>query len=60
MAYVTEQIKVYEHATQENLDAGKLYEITYFKTEGPLDPNNKTYYVDILENDDFSEDYTYG
>ena len=60
MGYINEQRKVYTYATKENLKNRKLYEISYFKTEGPIDPVNKTYYVDILENDDFSEDYTYG
>lgn len=62
MGYVTEQVKVYKYATQENLDAGLLYEVTYHKTTDTevADPSVKTYYVDILENDDFSENYTYG
>lgn len=62
MGYITEQVKVYRYATKENLDAGLLYEVTYFKTADTevADPSVKTYYVDILENDDFSEDYTYG
>jgi hypothetical protein len=58
MGYVNEQVKVYTYAKNENL--GRLYEITYIPAEGPIDPLNKVYYVDILENDDFSEDYTYG
>ena len=60
MGYINEQRKVYTYATKENLKNRKLYEISYFKTEEPIDTVNKTYYVDILENDDFSEDYTYG
>jgi hypothetical protein len=62
MGYVFENVKVYKYATQENLDAGLLYEVTYHKTADTevAAPSVKTYYVDILENDDFSEDYTYG
>ena len=62
MGYVVEKVKIYTYATIENLRDHKLYEVTYFKTAdtavAPAD--QKTYYVDILENDDFSEDYTYG
>ena len=58
MGYVIEQVKVYTYAKNENLD--KLYEISYFKTEDTTVDTSKTYYVDILEHDDFSEDYTYG
>lgn len=58
MGYVIEQVKVYTYAKNENLD--KLYEITYFKTQDTAVDTSKVYYVDILEHDDFSEDYTYG
>lgn len=60
MGYVEVPTKVYTYAKNENLD--KLYEVTYFKTEDTtIDVSGrKTYYVDILEHDDFSEDYTYG
>jgi hypothetical protein len=58
MGYVIEQVKVYTYAKNENLD--KLYEITYFKTQDTTVDTSKVYYVDILEHDDFSEDYTYG
>lgn len=39
-----------------------LYEIinVYEKTSDSVIDYNKTYYIDILEHDDFSEDYTYG
>lgn len=54
--------KIYTWAKDENL--GILYEKqddgTYVLTEDTKVNLNKTYYVDILENDDFSEDYTYG
>ena len=60
MGYVLEQVKVYTYATQENLDNGKLYEVSYFETKDTTVDTSKTYYIDILENDDFSEDYTYG
>ena len=55
-------IKKYLYATQDNLEAGNLYEVSYSKTEDEeiKSPREKTYCVDILENDDFSEDYTYG
>lgn len=49
----------------ENLGAeGILYEKDgkgnyYHSTDTTID-QSKTYYLDILENDDFSEDYTYG
>lgn len=53
--------KTYTWAKQENL--GILYELidgSYVKTEDTEIDLTKTYYVDILEHDDFSEDYTYG
>lgn len=53
--------KTYTWATDENLDI--LYELKdreYKLTEDKTIDLNKTYYVDILEHDDFSEDYTYG
>lgn len=52
---------VYIWAKDENL--GILYELIdgeYVLTEDTTVDFNKTYYVDILEHDDFSEDYTYG
>lgn len=54
--------KVYTFATEENLLNGKLYEVSYFKSlDSTLaSTKDKTYFVDILENDDFSENYTYG
>lgn len=58
MGYTTKEVKTYTYAKNENLD--KLYEVTYFKTNDTEVNYNKTYYVDILEHDDFSEDYTYG
>lgn len=39
----------------EKDDQGKYYH----STDATID-KTKTYYIDILENDDFSEDYTYG
>jgi hypothetical protein len=60
MGYTIERVKVYTYATQENLEAGNLYEISYSKTEDTTVNLNKTYFVDILEHDDFSEDFTYG
>lgn len=53
--------KIYTWAKEENL--GILYELIngeYVLTEDETVDLNKTYYVDILEHDDFSEDYTYG
>lgn len=54
--------KHYTWAKDENL--GILYEKqedgTYVLTSDTTVDLNKTYYVDILEHDDFSEDYTYG
>lgn len=53
--------KTYTWATDENLDI--LYELKdgeYKLTEDTTVDLSKTYYVDILEHDDFSEDYTYG
>lgn len=52
---------IYIWAKDENL--GILYELIdgeYILTEDTTIDYNKTYYVDILEHDDFSEDYTYG
>lgn len=53
--------RTYTWAKNENL--GILYEKIngeYILTEDTKVDLNKTYYVDILENDDFSEDFTYG
>lgn len=53
--------KIYTWAKNENL--GILYELIdgeYVLTEDTQVDLNKTYYVDILEHDDFSEDFTYG
>lgn len=53
--------KIYTWAKDENL--GILYELIdgeYVLTEDTSVDLNKTYYVDILEHDDFSEDFTYG
>ena len=53
--------KIYTWAKDENL--GILYERIdghYVLTSDEHVDLNKTYYVDILEHDDFSEDYTYG
>jgi hypothetical protein len=58
MGYTTRQVKVYTYARPENLD--KLYEVTYRLTPDTTIDLTNTYYVDILEHDDFSEDYTYG
>ena len=57
----TTKEKIYTWAKDENL--GILYEKIdgeYVLTEDTAVDLNKTYYVDILEHDDFSEDYTYG
>ena len=58
----TTQEKIYTWAKDENL--GILYEKnpdgSYVLTSDTTVDLNKTYYVDILEHDDFSEDYTYG
>lgn len=57
----TTQEKIYTWAKNENL--GILYELIdgeYVLTEDETVDLNKVYYVDILEHDDFSEDYTYG
>lgn len=54
---------IMEEATQEQLTEDnlcKLFEISYKLTEDQEINLNKTYFVDILEHDDFSEDYTYG
>lgn len=45
-----------EYLKDENLC--KLYQISYFQTNEPID-YSKTYYVDILEHEDFSKDYNY-
>ena len=58
MSYTIKNVRVYTWAKNENLD--KLYEISYSRTSDTTVDFNKTYYVDILEHDDFSEDYTYG
>ena len=53
--------KIYTWAKDENL--GILYELIggeYVLTEDTTINLDKIYYVDILEHDDFSEDYTYG
>lgn len=53
--------RIYTWVKNENL--GILYEKIdgqYVLTQDVEVDLNKTYYVDILENDDFSEDYTYG
>ena len=52
---------IYIWAKDENL--GILHELIngeYVLTQDTTVDYNKTYYVDILEHDDFSEDYTYG
>jgi hypothetical protein len=66
MGYSTDEkdntIKHYTWAKDENL--GILYEKqedgSYVLTSDTSVNLEKTYYVDILEHDDFSEDYTYG
>ena len=53
--------KIYTWAKDENL--GILYEKIdgeYVLTQDTAVDLEKTYYVDILEHDDFSEDFTYG
>ena len=55
----------YKWATEDNFAKGilleKIAESTYVPATGDqLDVENKTYYMDFLLNDDFSEDYTYG
>ncbi len=53
--------KIYTWAKNENL--GILHELIdgeYVLTEDTEINLEKTYYVDILEHDDFSEDFTYG
>lgn len=53
--------KIYTWATDDNLDI--LYELVngeYVLTKDTSVDYTKTYYVDALENDDFSENYTYG
>lgn len=57
----TTKEKVYTWAKDENL--GILYELIdgeYVLTEDTTVNLTKTYYVDVLLHDDFSEDYTYG
>ena len=57
----TTGVRTYTWAKDENL--GILHELIdgeYVLTEDTTVDLNKTYYVDILEHDDFSEDYTYG
>lgn len=57
----TTKEKIYTWAKNENL--GILYEKIdgqYVLTEDTEINLSKTYYVDILEHDDFSEDFTYG
>ena len=58
----TTKERVYTWAKDSNLDI--LYEKqedgTYVITSDTTVDLTKTYYVDILEHDDFSEDYTYG
>ena len=52
---------IYTWAKDENL--GILYELIdgeYVLTTDETVDLSKTYYVDVLENDDFSEDFTYG
>jgi chromosome segregation ATPase len=58
MDYTTKEIKQYTWAKDENLSL--LYEMTYHLTSDTEINLNKIYYIDILEHDDFSEDYTYG
>lgn len=64
MGYKEDEVtheKTYIWAKNENL--GILYEKIdgeYVLTTDTEIDLNKTYYVDILEHDDFSEDYTYG
>lgn len=57
----TTKEKIYTWAKDENL--GILYELIdgeYVLTQDETVDLTKTYYVDILLHDDFSEDYTYG
>lgn len=64
MGYKEDEVtheRTYIWAKNENL--GILYEKIngeYILTSDTEVDLNKTYYVDILEHDDFSEDYTYG
>ena len=64
MGYKTDEAtgeKIYTWAKDSNL--GILYEKVgdeYVLTQDTAINLSKTYYVDILEHDDFSEDYTYG
>jgi len=64
MGYVEDEVTheiTYTWAKDENL--GILYELIdgkYVLTSDTTIDLTKTYYVDILEHDDFSEDYTYG
>jgi hypothetical protein len=57
--------KEYKWATEENFASGILLEKdvdgNFIPATGDsLDTENKTYYMDFLLQDDFSEDYTYG
>ena len=54
--------KTYTWAKDENLSIlyEKLEDGSYALTSDATIDLTKTYYVDILEHDDFSEDYTYG
>lgn len=57
--------KEYKWATDKNLEKGVLLEKdaegNYIPATGDsVDVENKTYYMDFLLHDDFSEDYTYG
>ena len=58
MGYTVKTVKTYTWAKNENLD--RLYEVTYVKTADTEINLTKTYYIDILEQDNFNEDYTYG
>ena len=64
MGYKEDEVtkeKIYTWAKDENL--GILYELIdgeYVLTQDETVNLDKIYYVDILEHDDFSEDYTYG
>jgi len=55
------QEKIYTWAKDSNLRIlHELIDGEYVLTSDTTVDLNKTYYVDILEHDDFSEDYTYG
>lgn len=68
MAYSIDEVtgkRTYKWATDKNLAKGILLEKdtdgNYIPATGEsVDVENKTYYIDFLLNDDFSEDYTYG